>query len=523
MSKKINTKSLTGGASLFAQPQSGIFFDDKGNKVEKEYYEGPGGTYYTYDNNYNAVPLVLFDKMSPEELEKWQTTAPNSPYRKGMKEVQNRQAMMRAAGLNVPNNGLWDDAQQAAWNKLTTKSKDYDTTLTGFGQAIYDKINGDTIYKNNPFIQDEVKTYNPDNVDWNKTNRSHNKVINAMSGTWGPIVAAAMAPYAVSEALAAPFATLAVGGGGALGGWAVDKASKALTGRDFATNVAMYTPLTSGMGEVLNPGYLAGGYGAERRMLDALYNQVTPIGYENRSIVNVIPKTQEMSLAIKDFLTPKRIKTSVDTTPAWKRRIVENVSSNDKGFLLADAFRDDAWRLAMRQKPRTINVDGQPHSLYIKNPDGTYSYDPNYINQKRHDVGLPKLKNEDLPIFSDKSSLHEGVNNVVAGDILTGNGGYVGVTVDLPKNWDIPTPSYLDYSVLNTKKPLRFQDKWDTQPFLNSDRSLAPAFTRWLIRHPNKFTNYLRNFDAVAGVGGNPFMLDMQVEPNVFNDIIIRK
>lgn len=43
------------------------------------------------------------------------------------------------------------------------------------------------------------------------------------------------------------------------------------------------------------------------------------------------------------------------------------------------------------------------------------------------------------------------------------------------------------------------------------------------IRHPNKFTNYLRNFDAVAGVGGNPFMLDMQVEPNVFNDIIIRK
>lgn len=122
-----------------------------------------------------------------------------------------------------------------------------------------------------------------------------------------------------------------------------------------------------------------------------------------------------------------------------------------------------------------------------------------------------------------KSSLHEGVNNVVAGDILTGNGGFVGVTVDLPKNWDIPTPSYLDYSILNTRKPLRFQDKWDTQPFLNPDRSLAPAFTRWLIRHPNKFTNYLRNFDAVAGVGGNPFMLDMQVEPNVFNDIIIRK
>lgn len=50
----------------------------------------------------------------------------------------------------------------------------------------------------------------------------------------------------------------------------------------------MYSPLTPEMGEILNPGYLAGGYGAERRMLDALYNQVTPMGYENRSIANVM-------------------------------------------------------------------------------------------------------------------------------------------------------------------------------------------------------------------------------------------
>lgn len=508
---------------LFEQPKKGLFYDDKGKLIEREYYQGPKGTHYTYDDNYNAIPLLMFAQMSPQEFEKWRTTAPNSPYKKGMKEVQKRQAMMRAAGLDVPDNGLWDDAQQAAWNKLTTKPKDYDTTLTDLAQAAYDKATGNDTYKDNPFLQEEVKTYDPNNVDWSKTRRSQSAIINAIEGTWGPIVATALAPTLLKAAISAPLATLATTIGGSLGGKALDKASEAITGRDFSTNVAMYSPLTPEMGEILNPGYLAGGYGAERRMLDALYNQVTPMGYENRSIANVIPKTQEMGLAIKDFLTPKRIKTSVDTTPAWKRRIVENVSSNDKGFLFADAFRDDAWRLAMRQKPRTINVDGQPHSLYIKNPDGTYSYDLNYINQKRHDAGLPKLKNENLPIFSDKSSLHEGVNNVVAGDILTGNGGFVGVTVDLPKNWDIPTPSYLDYSILNTRKPLRFQDKWDTQPFLNPDRSLAPAFTRWLIRHPNKFTNYLRNFDAVAGVGGNPFMLDMQVEPNVFNDIIIRK
>lgn len=514
MSKKINTKSLTGGASLFAQPKSGIFFDYKGNKVEKEYYEGPGGTYYTYDNNYNAVPLVLFDKMSPEELEKWQTTAPNSPYRKGMKEVQNRQAMMRAAGLNVPNNGLWDDTQQAAWNRLTTKSKDYDTTLTGFGQAIYDKIKGGTIYKNNPFIQDEVKTYNPDNVDWNKTNKSHNKVINAMSGTWGPIVAAAMAPYAVSEALAAPFATLAVGGGGALGGWAVDKASKALTGRDFATNVAMYTPLTSGMGEVLNPGYLAGGYGAERRMLDALYNQVTPVSYGTPvGASGIMSKPTEIGLAIKDFFTPKSIKTSVNDIPAWRQRVEQNnTAPSIKGQAI---FRDDAWRLATKQKARTIDINGTPHSLYIKNPEGTYSYDFDYIDKVRANVGMPLLKdNPAMPLIPNNGIYEEGLNKGYTKDFFTTNGGVIGVDFTLPKGWNTD-PNRVHPKQIILKEPYRIHDKWDLQYLKDEDASLIPKFSKWLTEHPNILTNYIRNMDALKAVEGNPFMLDMQVSPGI--------
>lgn len=110
----------------------------------------------------------------------------------------------------------------------------------------------------------------------------------------------------------------------------------------------------------------------------------------------------------------------------------------------------------------------------------------------------------------------EGINNVVAGDMLTGNGGFVGVEMELSKNWDGVTPINWDYSYINTNKPLRIRDKWDTQPFLSTEpgRSLSPSFSKWLAKHPNKLTNYVRNFDAVEGVGGNPFMLDMQVEPN---------
>ena len=259
MVKIKNNKNLTSGASLLAQPKSGVFYDDKGNKVEREYYEGPNGTYYTYNNDYKAVPIVLFDRMSPEELEKWRQTAPNSPYRKTVGEVQQRQAMMKAAGYNVPNNGLWDDDQQSVWDKLTIKNKDYDTTLKGFLGAMGDKATGNTTYRDDPLIQDAVKTYDSNNVDWDKTNRSHNKFINAVDGTWGPIAELALAPWLLKYAVSSPLAATANLVGGSLGGWAVNKASEAITGKSIGDNVAKYTPFTSGMGEMANLGYYVGG------------------------------------------------------------------------------------------------------------------------------------------------------------------------------------------------------------------------------------------------------------------------
>ena len=42
-------------------------------------------------------------------------------------------------------------------------------------------------------------------------------------------------------------------------------------------------------------------------------------------------------------------------------------------------FRDDAWRLATRQKPKATTIKGKPQTLYFKNPDGTYGYNLDYI------------------------------------------------------------------------------------------------------------------------------------------------
>lgn len=129
------------------------------------------------------------------------------------------------------------------------------------------------------FVLGDNGNAKPVNVDWEKTRKSQSKFIKTLSDTYGPIVAAASAPAMVSAFISAPLASIATGIGGMAGGYAVNKASEAITDRNFGTNVAMHTPLTPGMGEMLNPGYVAGGYGTERRMLDALYNQVAPISY----------------------------------------------------------------------------------------------------------------------------------------------------------------------------------------------------------------------------------------------------
>lgn len=427
-----------------------------------------------------------------------------------------KQAYMRAAGYNVPLDGSWGPYQQSIWTKLTTRPKRYNTTLTGLAEGIWDKVTGNNTERFNPLDQGVVRIWDSNNVDWSKTRKSQSKVVNAVSGTWGPIVAMATAPAAVGAAVSAPLATAATLAGGSAGGYAVNKASEALTGQDFGTNVAMHTPLTPGMGEMFNPGYLAGGYGAERRMLDAIYNQVTPVSYGDNmfSLLGAKSKAQELGLVAKDFFTPKRIRTSVDDIPAWRQRIDYNsydASQMPPEYLTMlkgqAAFRDDAWRLATRQKPRTIDINGDPHTLYIKNQDGTYSYDFDYIDRVRGDIGMIPLKEEKIP-FLNSGPYHEGLNKGVAPDVFTTNGGNIGVDLDLVKEYNG------NYN-LNMGKPYRIHDKWDLQPLKDEAASLAPAFSRWLTMHPNKVTNYIRNKDALEAVGGNSFMLDMQVDPNI--------
>ena len=62
-------------------------------------------------------------------------------------EYKRRQAMMKAAGYNVPQDGSWGPYQQKIWNKLSTRKKEYAPTIWGLLQAGYDTITGNTTYQ----------------------------------------------------------------------------------------------------------------------------------------------------------------------------------------------------------------------------------------------------------------------------------------------------------------------------------------------------------------------------------------
>lgn len=166
---------------------------------------------------------------------------------------------MKALGYTVPQDGSWGPWQQAQWERVITRHKTYEPNIQGFLSGIADKVMGTDTEKVDPLDRGTARKWSPDNVDWGKTRRSQNKAIDVISGSVLPAAALAGLPGLVGTAYAAPTATAVATAGGAAGGYAVNKASEAITGRDLGTNVAMHTLLTPELAELLNPGYTVGG------------------------------------------------------------------------------------------------------------------------------------------------------------------------------------------------------------------------------------------------------------------------
>ena len=463
-----------------------------------------------------------------------------------------RQAYMKVAGYNVPQDGSWGPWQQSIWNKLTTRPKEYDTTLMGLKDAIVDKITGNDTERFNPLAQGSLTSYNPKNVDWGKTRRSQNKVVNAVSGTWGPLVAAASAPALVRSMVTAPIATMATMAGGAAGGYAVDKTSETLTGRDLGTNAAMYTPLTPGLVEIFNPGYylVAGAFpralagtdvaitaltGKSRDWMKPLvndyigkayYNNIRPSGYGNNDPFAKSRFEQLGDMAV-DIMKPHFLRKGINNPnyrPAWFKD-----KDNSTVF---EVFRNDAHRLSMGLEPhKELLPDGKMHSLYIKKSNGNYDVDWDYIRHIKQNYsdtdGRAKLyMPTDFPTDMEYIAGTSPTNGrVVANDRITMNGGFGSYILNPNKVYETGPISNV-FSKMPTHfstGDVTFMDTWDVQPLID-ERSFAPWLTKSLTRIENKnfpilskAASSVKNIELVDALGGTPFIQESKLpEQNIY-------
>lgn len=407
-----------------------------------------------------------------------------------------RQAFMKAAGYNVPTNGSWGPYQQKIWDKLTTKQKEYDTTVSGLVSAIKDKITGNTTYKVDPTNQGIVQKRNFNN--YTKPSTPFSK---AMLGTWIPLATTIAGGYGV---ISAPLAAGAGLVGGTVGNKIVDQISKVTTGTDFATNAGNTLGISKDAAEYLNPGSYVGGAAGVRRLQNSLYTNVSPLGYAtytNRKgqHISKLSKPQELVNTVVDFFIPKRINTS---NPKWIKNMNKDVVPES-----TIRFRDDAWRLATRQKPHTEKINGVPRSLYTKNKDGSYSYNLDYVKAIKEKYG--ENPNNSITVNYDSPN--------VAHDGITTNAGFM--SAKYKADISIPFKNKNGSDVIINGKPrlylgkpeISIEDKWDIQPFKNiytNQRNLFPQFAKWAQKHQNNpITKVVRNFEAIKSIGGRPFTL----------------
>ena len=280
-----------------------------------------------------------------------------------------------------------------------------------------------------------------------------------------------------------------------LGGEAVNKVSKVATGKSWAENAADKMSNIAGFhiepifGEATNPGYIGGYKLMDRAIRRASFNQITPLSYDDGRVAP-LTKLQEGIEIIKD--TPKQLFNFKEiTVPAWRSRIESKLASLDQhnrynpaGYDIMRSIsnntilnnREDALRLAFGFKPRT--------SLYIRNPDGTYRYNLDYIYKTNPNSGLVKVPEgyQYEPYWFDYTS--QGKPYKGYGDNLAKNGGGIGY-----KEKD--GVSYIT-------------DTWDVQPF--KDEFRLPSFKGAKFIH-----KYLPDLEVFNALGGKPFTLNMQI------------
>ena len=265
----------------------------------------------------------------------------------------------------------------------------------------------------------------------------------------------------------------------------VDQGSLALTDKTWAQNVSdglsqhwgFYVP--EEVTYFTNPGIYAG-YGLmDRAIRRASFNHITPLAYHDG--VAPLSKFQEGVLIVKDvpkqFFNFKPI-----NKPKWRKRFEDANIDLEFPISTSDFLnnREDALRIAFKLP--------QKYNTYIKNPNGTYSYNLDVLSKQ----GNPHLYVNGFQvspsgIVTPRYAYTGFYKDGLYGDALGFNGGFINQT--------------------EKDGMLHLVDVWDIQPFKDVYR--LPSFKGAKLIH-----KHMPEIEVLNVLGGKPFELNMTIPKN---------
>ncbi len=237
----------------------------------------------------------------------------------------------------------------------------------------------------------------------------------------------------------------------------------------------------------------------------AYYDNIRPSGYGNGD--PYAPRSRSMQLFRTgiDMLKPDWMKTRTrvedgDYIPQW--------FNNRNEPQVYEMFRNDAHRLSMNLPAHQETLpDGTKHSLFIQQPNGTYSLDGDYIRfvKSKYLNNQTPIQKEDFPIVLDYyGDVKSG--NIVANDKATTVGGWSNYLF----NPSDARPSLPGYHFINGRNVI-FRDIWNVQPLLDV-RTFHRGITKTATRLENskipwisKLGHNIKNLELVGAFGGKPF------------------
>jgi len=216
-------------------------------------------------------------------------------------------------------------------------------------------------------------------------------------------------------------------------------------------------------------------------------DNVVPMAYNNEPGQALYTKGEQLKRTFAE--TFKKVATlraneAVSENPYWMTRLNPNNYDNVNGTLASGrenfSYRQDAINMAMKQPVY--------NNTYIRNADGTYSYNSDVVTQPEYIQVVKRFKDNHTEVepFSPKyllSIMKDGETKTI-GDNFAGNAGYA--------------------TLLKENGKLYIVDDWDVQPYKDAYRLPPGKFAKFMHK-------FFPNAEVVKIAGGKPFTLKHQI------------